>query len=289
MNDESWAGRLAAQKASLSRREEDLVDWITANPHDAAFLTLNDLCEAAGVSKPVVISCYRALGYVDYQAFLTGMQDFYAGQIDSYRASTVALKDITSMPSLLDACLSVELSALESLSKNIDPALLESMAREMLAAETVHVHGDGTGFYPGHYLVQRLRACGIRAVLSGTDREHVIDDLAPLRPGDVFLSFYYTQDLAVLENAMAFAAERGASVLLVAGFLEPRLCQLSRHHVFVPRGRLTFKNSMAIPMAFAHILLMAVEFIGGERLSSNLKKIEMHRRGIKATNEKEQS
>lgn len=281
MADKTWAERLITEKEKLSRREQDLVDWITQSPQDAAFLKLNDLADGAGVSKPIVISCYRALGYSDYQDFQLGLQDFYAGQIDSYRASTAALKDIGSVGALMKACLEVEYAALETLRKHVETALVETMAQSILGSGTVYIYGDGTGFYPGHYLAQRLRSCGIRALLTGTDREHALEDLVPVARGDVFLSFYYTQDSAALERAMEFAANRGAEVLLITGFLEPKLCRHARQHLFVPRGQLNFKNSMAVPMAFAHVLLMAVELLGGEKLTRNLKQIEMCRKGTK--------
>jgi DNA-binding MurR/RpiR family transcriptional regulator len=280
MDAMNWAGRLAGHSVKLSRREAGLVEWIVSAPHEAAFLKLQELAEKASVSKPTVISCYRQLGYQDYQEFQKGMQEFYAGQIDSYRAGAVALRKMGSLRELVDTSLDVEAQSVEAIRANLDPVLLETIAREILGARSVYVYGDGTGFYPGHYLVQRLRQCGIHAFLAGTDREHVLDEMMPIGENDVFLSFYYTQDAATLRSVLDVCSSHGAHGFLVMGFLDPELCSRAYRHIFIPRGNISFKNSMAAPMSFAQLLLMAVEFLGGDRIANALKNLEMTRKGI---------
>ncbi len=288
MAENNWADRLAQRQGSLSRKELDLVEWILSAPHEAAFDRLQDLADKAGVSKPTLISCYRQLGYDDYQSFQGAIQEFYAGQIDSYRAGSVALKNLDSIADLVKMSLDTEAAALESLRKNLDPSTLETFASALLSAKSIFVYGAGTGFYPGHYLVQRLRRCGLSALLVGTDREHLLDELWSVGEGDLFLSFYYTQDKDPLRNALDLCAQRDARRFLVMGFLDPELCSRSSLHLFVPRGSIEFKNSMAVPMAFAQILLMAVEFLGGDAIAEELRNLEITRKGI-VNNMKERS
>jgi DNA-binding MurR/RpiR family transcriptional regulator len=282
-----WSQRLDLHQDKLSRKECELIAWVNANPHRAAFLKLNELVEAAGISKPTIISCYRNLGFGDYQDFQACLQDFYAGQIDSYRASQLALADIASLDQLVQASLDVELATLEIMRKNLDAGQLGQLVTQLLGAGAIHVYGDGTGFYPGHYLVQRLRSCGLSAFLAGTDREHVMDDLSPVGPGDAFLIFNYTQDHATLCAAMDFCRSRGAVVILVTGFLEPELCRRADLRLFVPRGKLEFKNSMAMPMAFAQVLLLGIEYQGGPSFAAKLRSIGMQRTGMRRSVQQE--
>jgi hypothetical protein len=58
------------------------------------------------------------------------------------------------------------------------------------------------------------------------------------------------------------------------------LYRRATHHLFVPRGQWNFKNSLAAPMAFAQILLLAVEFLGGPDLYHRLKSLESTRKGF---------
>lgn len=286
---EDWVTRLSDSRDRLSKREQDLLDAIAARPHEASFLKLADLCTFAGVSKPIVISCYRALGYETYQTFIDGVREFYAGQIDSARASTLALKAVTSVSDLVTQALAVEHAALDTLEKHLEAARVEALARAILQAQVVYLYSEGTGFLPAQYLAQRLRRAGIRSILIGGDRIHALDDLGPLGPKDVFLSFAYTQDKEWLSRLFSEVKRRGGINAVVTGTPDPTLYDLCQHQIFVPRGQWDFKNSMAVPVAFSHILLLTVEYLGGEGIQTILQKLETTRKGLRSETSEEES
>jgi len=287
--DRNWAERLAEHRASLTRRELDIIDFITAHPHEAVTFTQSQLCERAGVSKPLVIACFRRLGYEDYREFRQGIRGFYLGQIDSAQASAVALKDIVDVTQLIGAALDVESSTIGVLRRQLKARDVEDLAEAIWQAHAVYLYAEGTGFEPAHYLAQRLRRCGVRAVLVGADRMHALDDLAPLGTGDVCLTFFYTQDIAVVLELFRLVKQRGGRTAMVTGSPDPELYPLADFHLFVPRGHWNFKNSLAGPMIFAHILLLTVEFLGGQNLQDRLQNLEERRKGFDSKTKEEVS
>ena len=276
--EKNWAERLSEGRSSLTRREVDIIEFISARPLDACFLKQSELCAQVGVSKPVVISCFRRLGYADYQEFLEGIRGFYAGQIDSAQASSAALKDVADSGALVSLALEVEAATIETLRRQLVPAQIEALAGAILSAGSLYLFAEGSGFEPAHYLFQRLRRCGLPALLVGSDRPHLLDDIGPLGPGDLFLTFFYTQDRPVVEELFDLVRSRGARTALVTGSPDPTLYSRSDFHLFVPRGRWNFKNSMAGPIIFAQILLLTVEFLGGTELQERLRKLESVRK-----------
>lgn len=287
--DRQWAERLAEQKDYLTRREQDLIQFISSCPQEAVFLKQAELCSRAGVSKPVVISCFRRLGYLEYQEFLGAIQSFYAGPIDSAQASAVAFRDIGTVAELVAQALRVEAATLETLARHLDAGQVEAVAGALLTAEVIYLYAGGSGYAPAQYLAQRLRRCGLRALLVGGDRPHVLDDLAPLRQGDVFLTFCYTQEPGLVAGLMKLVSDRGGVTVLITGTPDPELYHRARHHLFVPRGRWNFKNSLAAPMAFAQIVLLAVEFLGGADLRTRLEALETTRKGFSTRTKGEES
>lgn len=288
--DRNWAERLSdARILGLTKRESDLIEYISSQPQEAAFLRQSELSSKAGVSKPVVISCFRRMGYADYQEFLEGLQGFYAGQIDSAQASSVAFKDVTSVAGLVSQALKVEAATLETLERHLDPIEVEALARALIEAPSVCLYAEGSGFLPAHYLSQRLRRCGLSVALIGGDRPHVLDDLAQVRPRDVFLTFFYTQDGPLMADILDFVKTRGAISVLVTGTPDPELYRRADHHLFVPRGQWNFKNSLAAPMAFAQILLLTVEYLGGPELQTRLKDLESTRKRFGSPKKGEES
>jgi len=274
MNEGDWLARLAAAEGTLTRKQLDLVQWIRNTPHLAAFAKLAEFEALAGVSRPVIISFYRALGYERYQEFQKGLQAFYSGQIDSYRASSIAFRDVSDFAGLLSSCVSVEIDAMKTLERQIEAETLERLGRLFIGARTIYVYGSGTGFYPGHYLAQRMRTLGLKAFLVGTDREHLLDDFLSADKSDVFVSFHYTQDEDALSRVLEMCGDRGLARVLVTGSLDPDLCRLAEERIYVPRGSLRFKNSMAVPMAFAQMLLLGIELLGSDRMKNALRDLD---------------
>ncbi|MDC7223377.1 MAG: MurR/RpiR family transcriptional regulator [Spirochaetales bacterium] len=275
----TWPERLKNHSTNLSRTEKTLVDYITKNPHESAFLKQNELCELSGVSKPLVISCFRKLGYGEYRDFQEGIREFYASQIDSYQASTVALRDMTSTDQLIRTALEIEHNTLKSLEESA-AAYGEELADSLLAARRIFLFCDGTGFYPGHYLWQRLRSCGLEAILTGMDRNHSLEEMGTLGEEDLFLTFSYSADRDYLYGMMDFVKKRGCPSWIITGFMDHLLAQKADRLIHVPRGQWDFKNSMAGPMIYAQLILLAVEYRGKERIQKHLKNMEEIRKDL---------
>ena len=65
--------------------------------------------------------------------------------------------------------------------------------------------------------------------------------------------------------------------MLVSATIHPSYVEESDEFLHVPRGELHFKNSMAVPMAFANLLLLALEIARGEDVRERLKNLETAR------------
>lgn len=277
-----WAERLQTWGGQLSTREKEIITYITANPHKAAFFKQNELALAVGVSKPLVISCYRKLGYAEFKEFQQGVQAFYASQINSYQASTAAFRDITTIDSLLTTALEVDIQALQSARKTIDEQQVREAAEALVSARRIFVLSEGTGFYPAHYLHQRLLRNGLTSILAGSDREHVLDSISGIGKDDLLLTFFYTQDQTFIRKVFSYSDKRGGTNLLITGKLDAELVSASAQTIFVPRGQINFKNSMAVPMWFANVLLLAVELLSGNPLQEHLRSLEAARKDMES-------
>ena len=57
----------------------------------------------------------------------------------------------------------------------------------------------------------------------------------------------------------------------------PHLVNLADHVVYIDRGDIEFKNSMALPMTFTNLILLAVELKGTDTAERYLKDLEKRR------------
>ncbi|HUZ17366.1 MAG TPA: MurR/RpiR family transcriptional regulator [Spirochaetia bacterium] len=272
--DTEWAQRVGQVRGGLTKTEETLLSFISAAPHISAFMSLKQLCESSGVSKPVVIEFYRKLGYADFKEFREGLQGFYSQHIDSYRASTTAFRNITTIDELIAASVDVDVRSLQRMAGYLSREQLGQAARRILDAPNTYLFAPGTGFYPAHYLCERLRRYHLRAHLIGSDIQHLAEELFPIREGDLLLVFEYVPESDICLRVMDRASDAGAHIILVTEPVDVPLVNRADSVIVVNRGELGFKNSMAVPMSFANLMLLTIELVGGKRIADDLKTLE---------------
>jgi len=272
-----WLDRLRRFENDLSRAESDLLRYVNANPEKVSLLTQRELAVAADVSKPVVISLFRKLGYSTHKEFQHSVEEFFSTHIDSYRASQHIRNQFETLEELISEAIQVDTRSLERLSQSLSPGTLGAMVEAITGHERVWIIGPGTAMYPAHYLSQRLRRYQIASVLIGQDSSHHLDELFPITDRDLLLVFHYTDRDEWLLPVLKFAGNRGALRMLVSATIHPSYVEESDEFIHVPRGELHFKNSMAVPMAFANLLLLALEIARGEDVRERLKNLETAR------------
>ncbi len=273
-----WPERLKLSQESLSRAERELVEFINKRPETASRMIQKDLAAAAGVSKPVVISCFRRLGFEDFRSFQESVESFFATQIDSLQASRSVRERVAAPDDLIAEAAAVDIRSLERFAKSLNPAVLKDIINHIASAEAVYLAGEGTGFYPAHYLYQRLRRYGIKTVIIDQDPRHVPDAMHPLGNKDVLMAFHYSDTDEWLRPLTALATQRGAWILIASATIHPEYVESSSCFVHVPRGELQFKNSMAVPMHFANLVLLAYEMLEREKAEFRLESLEKIRK-----------
>lgn len=270
--------RIDHARGHLTRLEQSLLDFVNGNPEKVVLLSQKDFLSRARVSKPILISLFRKLGYSDYRSFQAGVEQFFSTHIDSFRASRDLHERVRTIPELIDQAVHVDAQALGRLLATVPEETLRVFAEKARAARTVYVAGMGTGYYPAHYLAQRLRRYRIVTVLVSRDSGHSPDELFPLSSEDLLVAFGYTQDDSWLFPLLRFCRDRRAPSFLVTATIHPDYVGSCSYHVHVPRGEVRFKNSMAVPMAFANMLLLAFEVVHGDCAEEELQLLEETRR-----------
>lgn len=273
-----WLERLQRQGDSLTKTERLLVAFINDHPDRASSLPQLELAREAGVSKPVVISCFRRLGFEDYRSFQSSVELFFETQIDALNASRRVQERVDNLEELIEEARAVDVRSLERFSASLDSSKLALIADKCMGARTIYCSGEGTGHYPADFVASRLRRYGLQTLLVGEQRSHAPDSLHPLGSEDILLLFHYSDSDDWLWPILELARCRSAWTLLASGTIHPDYVAGVSSFVHVPRGELHFKNSVAIPMHFANLILLSCEVEYRSRAGEQLAAFEDTRR-----------
>lgn len=276
--DADWPTRLRENENSLTKAEHSLIEYVNRHPEHAVRLTQRELAEEAAVSKPVIISCFRRLGYSSFREFQTAIEQFFGTQIDSLVASRRVHERVPTLQHLVEEAAAVDSRTLERMRAAIDVATLEAIAVRLHEAESVFVMGLSTGHYPAHYLAQRLPRYGITTVLIEQDERHLPDMFHLIGPDDVLVLFHYSDDDRRLRRALDPALRGRTWTAVISATIHPTYVAESDLFVHVPRGEMEFKNSMAVPMHFANLMLLTYEHVYRAEVEEQLTQLESTRR-----------
>ncbi len=279
--DTEWALRISRATPHFKKSDRIILKYITDFPQDAAFLSLKELSFKTGTSKPTLIEFYRKLGYGSYREFLDGIKSFYEHHIDSYRASTIIFRKIDSIESLIGSAVETEMRSMKRLLELVTSEDLEYIAESIMDSKGIYFFGPGTGYYPAHFLCQRLKRYKLNTHLIENDFQHLAEEIFPAGEGDVLIVFNYFPEPSLIENVMSCAKGAGSRVILVTGNMYLSLAKYSDRVIYINRGDIGFKNSMAVPMSFANMILLALELKGGNRYREHLRELEERREKFK--------
>ncbi len=279
--DTEWAFKVSQAQNNFKKSDRVILNFITKYPQEAAFLSLKELAEKTGTSKPTVIEFYRKLGYSSYKGFLSGVKSFYEHHIDSYKASTIIFKKIRSIEELIKSTIEIEIKSIGKLKEYITEEDLIFISDQIFQRERTFFFAPATGKYPAHFLYQRLKRYKFDVHFIEEDIQHLADELYPIGEKDLFFVFNYTTEPLLVERAMAFAKNRNAVVILITGSMYLSLASFADRVIYINRGDIEFKNSMAVPMSFANLLLLTVELRGKKDFREYLRKLEEEREEFK--------
>ncbi len=275
--DTEWAKKLSEVFPLLTRTEREFSDYVNNHSHEAAFMSLREIAENSGISRPTIIEFFRKLGFSSFQEFRASIQNFYKQHIDSYKASTITFKKIRTIPELIDSAIEIETKSLLRMKEYIHEEDLSEIAEGILKAKTVFIFGPGTGFYPAHYLTQRLKRYKIDVHLITNDIQHLAEEIYPLKSEDLLIIFNYLPDEEIFRKIMEWSRDTGSKIYMITERVYPRLVNLADHVVYINRGDIEFKNSMALPMTFTNLILLTIELKGADTVKAYLKDLEKRR------------
>lgn len=272
-----WVEKLKNNKNNLSRVEKNFVDFINEHPEEGATLSQKELVEISGVSKPVIISCFKKLGYGSFKEFKSSVHEFYSSYIDSSLAAKNLLSKVDNVEDLLKESIGVEIRSLERLQRSLDLKHLERITKKIWSARNVYIAGEGTGSYPAHYLSIRLNRYKIPSIYLGQDQRHYADILHPLDKNDVIILFHYSDKSDWLEPLFRQIKQRESYMVLISGTIHPDYIKENSDFFHVHRGEITFKNSMSQPMYFSNLILLLMDVLFKNDVEKNLEELEKTR------------
>lgn len=274
-------GRIQENAAELTPVEQKLVQVVLDRPRNAALNSGQELARAAGVHEASVSRLVRKLGFRNFGAFRSALQnEFIVRQEPASRIEKTLAR--SSGSSLLSDLIGREVAALNNIETYIDTQRIRDIARQLSTASRIHVFARGNAEPLANLLHRRLRRFGLDARQLSGDMRDLAEQAINIRKGDVVFAFAFRGPPKGYGALLEMAREAGARSIVISGQNGPMLLPQPDELIAVSRGGEQDEfQTLTVPMLVCNAIVLALGAIHKEkslatldRLGSVIKKFE---------------
>jgi DNA-binding MurR/RpiR family transcriptional regulator len=265
----SLVAMLAARKAKLSKRLQQVAQFFLNNPEDVAIYTIVELAKQAGTHPSTISRFAKELGFEGFAELqgvfrqrLVGPKMTYADRMKALsegpgRAPAAGL-DLDEPHVVFDTFVLAAMDALLRLREDVQPEALSGFVETLRQSGAVHIAAARGAFGVGAYSYYGFSRIGKRA--------HLIDNLGAMREqqlaamaaDDVLLVLTfddYTPE--TIELALA-AQKKGRKLLVITDNELSPVAKLGRYTLYVKEARLGHFRSQVPAMVLCQSIIVSL-------------------------------
>jgi DNA-binding MurR/RpiR family transcriptional regulator len=267
-----FVATLLARKPSLSRRLQQVAQYLLNNPEDAAIFTIVEIARRAGVPPSAITRFAKELdfdGFAGLQALfkqrLLGPRMSYADRLQAVNRELAPSgsrepSDPRDPHQVAETFIQAAFDALLRLREDVASAALTSFVDALQKAKAVHIAAARGAFGVGSYTYYGLSRIGKRAFLLDNLGAMRAEQLAAMDADDALLVItfddYTPETVELAKNARA----AGRTVLAITDNELSPVAPLAKHGLYVKEARLGHFRSQVPAMVLCQTLVMSLGY-----------------------------
>jgi len=251
--------RLDAYFETISPAEQNVARFFQDNREEVLIASASSLAKQSGTSDATVIRTAKSLGFA-------GLDELRRVLASEMRESTSpaarmarTINDVgDAVETALAQTLEISQSALDSLKKDISPALFKSTIERLVAARRIFIFGIGPSSAMANYLSIELGRLGLDTVSLTQTGLLLADEIQGFKQGDLLIIFAYGRVYQELNVLLDQADVHKMSKILISDTLISKLHHKVDITLPVARGRINMLSMHTGTLALLEALLVGV-------------------------------
>jgi DNA-binding MurR/RpiR family transcriptional regulator len=266
-----FVATLLARRPSLSRRLQQVAQYLLNNPEDAAIFTIVEIARRAGVPPSAITRFAKELdfdGFAGLQAMfkqrLLGPRMSYADRLQAVNRQVAPAGQSPGDPSdphqVADTFIQAAFDALLRLREDIAGAALTPFVDALQKAKAVHIAAARGAFGVGSYTYYGLSRIGKRAFLLDNLGAMRAEQLAAMDADDALLVITFDDYTPETVDLAKKAHAAGRTVLAITDNELSPVAPLAKHVLYVKEARLGHFRSQVPAMVLCQALVMSLGY-----------------------------
>ncbi len=272
--ESDFLARLAATQAGLSPKMARLAAFFSAHYVQAAFMTTREIAAAAGVSLATVVRFPVALGYEDFEALRSSIQDRLNFDLSAVERMRSLSTNNQSPSALMRRIIDAELANLSALVHTFSETEVEAFVSAVLVARQITIVGCRYASALAVYFAYSLGKIKPNVSAFTQADSSLYDRVRLMDPDDtiivISLARYPSDQLALAQ----YAHGQGRRILAITDSPLSPVLPYAEVTLFAKTNLLDFVGSLGAPAALINCLVSEVGVRLGDAAVERLQSLE---------------
>lgn len=236
--------------------------------------SITQCSELLGVSEASVTRFVVAIGFSGYSSFQDYLGESLRNQLKSIKKIAFGINDLLLDTNFVEKSFINDIHNLQDGLQYVDVEKLKLLAEQINGSRRIYILGMGIAKSIVYFLEFRMRRLGIDVKVLPSSSMELLESMLLIDKEDLLLTIAFQRGYYEITLAVDYAKEKGA---LTAAITENPLSPVARecHTVlYARRGSPDEWNSLVVPMALSHALVMRIAGLRAERQAELQNKMD---------------
>ena len=241
----------------LSKGQKLIAEYILKNYDKAAFMTAAKLGVSVGVSESTVVRFANELGFSGYPKLQKALQELIKNKLTTVQRLELS-NDYVSEGYALKGVLKADIENIRTTLEKINFNTFEDVVNNIFKAKRIYIIGlrsstalaEFLGFYL-NIILQNVKTVGYGI-------SDIFEQMINVGEGDLVIGIGFPRYASRTIDALAFAQDRGASVVALTDSLLSPLAAKADYSLIAQSNMASFVDSLVAPLSVINALIIAV-------------------------------
>ncbi len=258
----------------FSKRQKLLADYIRENYHKAAFMNVEQLSEASGVSEATVVRFSSELGYEKYSHFQHALNDYAKSMLTSVQRMEHAHAQYQNTD-ILSSVFEADIDRIKKTLNQINKETFAGAVDALISAKKIYVLGLRGSSALARFLSYYLNFLFPHVKLvNGTSVGDIFEQMFRIGEGDVLIAFSLPRYSLRTIRAVQHARKSKASIIGITDGENSPILELCDYPLIAKTDMEAFVDSLVAPMSLINALIVATSMKLPDEATASLQKLE---------------
>ena len=259
---------------TMSKRHKLLSDFVRENYDKAAFMNVEQLSSATGVSEATVVRFSSALGYEKFSQFQKALHDYAMSNLTSVQRMDRASQQYQDAD-ILTSVLETDIARIRTTLANLDRTAFNGAVDALNSAENIYIIGLRGSSSLARFLEYYLNHIFSNVKLvNGASVGDIFEQMFRIGDKDVLIAFSLPRYSLRTIRAVRYAKKNNATIIGITDGENSPILELCDFPLMAKTAMEAFVDSLVAPMSLINALVVAASLKRPQEANSYLNKLE---------------